>query len=98
MKKIDNLIVTKGGDGAVLYKKKLRKFYYVDAFANKIIDKVGAGDTMLSVIGPCLKMGIDSETTLLISSLAASQSVESMGNKLSINKINMLRTLENILK
>ena len=97
-KKIDNLIVTKGGDGAVLYKKKLRKFYYVDAFANKIIDKVGAGDTMLSVIGPCLKMGIDSEITLLISSLAASQSVESMGNKLSIDKINMLRTLENILK
>ena len=97
-KKIDNLIVTKGGDGAVLYKRKLKKFYYVDAFAKKIIDKVGAGDTMLSVIGPCLKLEIDSEITLLISSLAASQSVESMGNKVSINKINMLRTLENILK
>lgn len=97
-KKIDNLIVTKGGDGAVLYKRKLKKFYYVDAFAKKIIDKVGAGDTMLSVIGPCLKLEIDSEITLIISSLAASQSVESMGNKVSINKINMLRTLENILK
>ena len=74
------------------------KFYYVDAFANKIVDKVGAGDTMLSVISPCIKSNFDSDISLLVSSLAASQSVESIGNKFSINKTTLLRTLENVLK
>jgi len=99
-KNIENLIVTRGGSGATLFHnhKENKKFYYVEAYANKIVDKIGAGDTMLSLIGPCLKSKIDSDTTLLISSLAASQSVESVGNKYSINKITMLKTLENILK
>ena len=96
--KIENLIVTKGGDGAVLYQKSKNKFYYTDAFANRIVDKVGAGDTMLSIIGPCIKSNLDKDITLLIGSLAASQSVESIGNKNSINKTLILRTLENLLK
>ena len=97
-KNIENIIVTRGGDGASLYNFKNNKFFFVDAYANKIVDKIGAGDTMLSLIGPCIKSKIDCDTTLLISSLAASQSVESMGNRDSINKITMLKTLENILK
>jgi len=97
-KKINNVIVTVGNRGSILYNKTKNKFYYADAYAHKIIDKVGAGDTMLSVVGPCLKSNIDIDTTLLISSLAAAQSVESMGNKYTISKIKMLKTLENILK
>ena len=53
---------------------------------------------MLSIIGPCLKMKIDNDVTLLVSSLAAAQSVETIGNKDTINKIKILKTLENILK
>ena len=41
---------------------------------------------------------MDSDITLLISSLAAAQSVESMGNEYKVNKIKILKTLENILK
>mgnify|MGYP001408793413 CR=1 FL=1 len=97
-KNIKNLIVTKGINGSILYHKATNKFYYVDAYAHKVVDKIGAGDTMLSVIGPCLKSKIDIDTTLLIGSLAAAQSVETMGNKESISKIKILKTLENILK
>ena len=96
---IENLIVTKGGDGAVLYQKSKKVILlYTDAFANRIVDKIGAGDTMLSIIGPCIKSNLDKDITLLIGSLAASQSVETIGNKNSINKTSMLRTLENLLK
>ncbi len=97
-KKITNIIVTVGNRGSILYNRNKKKFYYADAYAHKIVDKIGAGDTMLSVIGPCLKSKIDSNITLLISSLAAAQSVESIGNKNTINKIKILKTLENILK
>ena len=53
---------------------------------------------MLAVVALCIKFNIDSNISLLISSLAAAQSVENMGNKYSINKINMLKALEAILK
>ena len=96
--KIQNLIVTRGSDGSSLYNNKTRKFIYADAYASKVIDKIGAGDTMLSVISLCLKSKIDSNLSLIISSLAAAQSVENLANKDSISKLSMLKTLENILK
>jgi bifunctional ADP-heptose synthase (sugar kinase/adenylyltransferase) len=97
-KNIQNLIVTMGRSGSVLYNKEKNKFFYADAYANNVVDKIGAGDTMLAVIALCIKFNIDSNMSLLISSLAAAQSVENMGNKYSINKINMLKALETILK
>lgn len=97
-KNIKNLIVTMGRSGSVLYNKAKNKFFYADAYANNVVDKIGAGDTMLAVIALCIKFNIDSNMSLLISSLAAAQSVENMGNKYSINKINMLKALETILK
>ena len=97
-KNVKNLIVTMGSSGALLYQKTKNKFYYAEAYADNIVDKVGAGDTMLSLIGPCLKSNMDRDIALLISSLAAAQSVESMGNEYKVNKIKILKTLENILK
>lgn len=97
-KNVKNLIVTIGSKGALLYQKTKNKFYYAEAYADNIVDKVGAGDTMLSLIGPCLKSNMDRDITLLISSLAAAQSVESIGNEYKANKIKILKTLENILK
>ena len=44
------------------------------------------------------KIKIDMDATLLVSSLAAAQSVQSMGNKNTINKIQILKTLENLFK
>ena len=97
-KNIKNLIVTRGGKGSILYSKFKRKFFYCDGYATSITDKIGAGDTMLSIIAPCLKKNIDFDTSLLISSLAAAQSIENFGNKHSIKKLDILKTLENILK
>ena len=53
---------------------------------------------MLSIIALCLKCGLDRELSLLTASLAAAQSVETIGNKESINKTQILKTFENILK
>ncbi len=97
-KNIKNLIVTRGNNGSIMYTKKQKKFYFADAFAKNIIDKTGAGDTMLSLIGPSLKNNFDSNLTLLIGSLAAAQSVETIGNKHPLTKLKILKNLENILK
>ena len=95
---VENLIVTMGNRGSVLYNKKTKKFFSIDDYAKKVLDKIGAGDTMLAMIGLSLKIKLDSDLSLLMSSLCAAQSLESLANKSTVNKISMLKTLENIFK
>jgi|MDTC01.1.fsa_nt_gb rfaE bifunctional protein kinase chain/domain/rfaE bifunctional protein nucleotidyltransferase chain/domain len=95
---IKNLIVTRGTSGSILFNKKDKKFNSCEAYAKTAIDKIGAGDAMLSIVALCLKCGFDKELALFVGSLAAAQSVESIGNKKSVNKIQILKTVENILK
>ena len=96
--KLKNLVVTQGTEGSTLYNKKEKKFNLCDAFAKTSIDKIGAGDAMLSIIALCLKNKLDKNLALLIASLAAAQSVATIGNKEMISKTQILKSLENILK
>jgi len=95
---IEDLIVTMGSQGATLFNKNSKKFYDMEAFATKIVDKIGSGDTMLSLIAILLKLRFDKTYSLLVSSLAASQSVGSMGNKNLINKIKLVKAIDHTLK
>ena len=95
---IKNLIVTQGSSGSVLYNKKDKKFNSCEAYAKTSVDKIGAGDAMLSIIALCLKSKFNGELALLAASLAAAHSIETIGNKEAINKTQILKTLDNILK
>ena len=98
VQQIENIIVTKGINGSMLYNKKNNNFIFSDAFAKKSVDKIGAGDAMLSLIALGLKSDLDKDLALLIGSLAGAQSVETMGNKEAIDKIKILKSVEHILK
>ena len=95
---IKNLIVTRGTEGSILYNKNDNKFNLCEAYAKATVDKIGAGDAMLSIIALCLRCGFDRELALLTGSLAAAQSVETIGNKYNINKTQILKAFENLLK
>ena len=95
---IDNLIVTRGDSGSLMYDKRKNKFFDCEAFATRVIDKVGAGDTMLSLISVMLKANIDKNLALLSASLAAASSVESQGNSESIKKINIIKSIQHLIK
>ena len=93
-----NLLVTRGKNGAILYDKKSRTFKESPAFANNVVDKVGAGDAMLSIISLLIKIGAPKDLSLLLGSFAGASSVETMGNSASITKKNFLRYIEFSLK
>jgi len=95
---IKNLIVTRGDQGSVFYNKRENKFYLSGAYTKTAIDKIGAGDAMLSIIALCLKSNFNQELALLIASLAGAQSVTTIGNKEAINKTKILKSLESVLK
>jgi len=96
--KIKNLVVTRGTEGSILYNKKNNRFNFSDAFAKKTVDKIGAGDAMLSLIALTLQSGFSSELALLVASMAGAHSVEIMGNKENVEKIKILKSIEHILK
>ena len=75
-----------------------KKFYYSDAFTKNTIDKIGAGDAMLSLISMFLKTNSSNDLALLAGSLAASQSTQTLANKKVVNKIDLIKSLEHILK
>lgn len=96
-KKIRNLIITRGASGALLVNSR-NNVFSCPAFAKKSIDKVGAGDAMLSLASLGLKFKLDSDLVLFFSSLAAAISVESIGNKEHVTYDRLDRVLEYILK
>ena len=94
---IKNLIVTKGINGATLYEKN-KKPVHCPAFVNRSVDKVGAGDAMLSIVSLALKQNLDPEIVLLLGSIAAGINVNSVGNKVAVNIEEILRIIKFILK
>ncbi len=95
--KTNNLIVTRGKHGAMLITKN-GKTFSSPAFANKVIDKVGAGDAMLAVISLCMKIKMPNDLALFLGSLAGATAVENIGNSKFINKDELLRQVQFSIK
>ena len=53
---------------------------------------------MLSIISMCINQKLDLNLSLLVASIAAAESVKKIGNKFSTNKINLIKSLEAIIK
>ena len=96
--KTKNLIVTRGNNGAIIFNNKNKNIIECPAFANKVVDKVGAGDSMLAILSMLIKVGTPHDLALLLGSFAGVYSVETMGNSYSLNKKIFLRHLEFALK
>ena len=89
-----NLVVTRGKNGALLIDKDDKEIFKIPAYANNIVDKVGAGDAMLSMISMLIKVNTPKDLSLLLGSFAGAFSVETIANSSSLNKKNFLRHLE----
>ena len=95
---INNLVVTRGSNGAILYNLNKKKYFNSPAFASKVVDKVGAGDAMLSIMSILLKLKFKSIISLFLGSLAGALSTEEMSNKFSMDKKKLLKYANHILK
>ena len=92
------IVVTRGSDGATLYHRKMDEFFLCPAFASKVVDKIGAGDAMLALISVFLFNDNTPDLSLLLGSLAAAQSVETLGNSVPVAKTLLLKTIQHTLK
>ena len=95
--KIKYLVVTKGKSGVLFLDAKRKDISYAPAFAKNVVDKVGSGDAFLALMSLFLKNKIDYDSSIFISSIAAAQVVESVGNSKVIKKNEISKTIEHLL-
>ncbi|MDP1722118.1 MAG: bifunctional ADP-heptose synthase [Candidatus Gottesmanbacteria bacterium] len=91
------LIVTRGAHGSTGYNKE-KGFVDVPAFTDTIVDRVGAGDALYSVIAPCLAMGMDLSTALFVGNAAAAIKIQTVGNKTPITFDDLTRFISKLLR
>jgi rfaE bifunctional protein kinase chain/domain len=96
--RVQYLVVTQGSTGAKLYVSADDQYHQCPAFAAEVVDKIGAGDAMLALLSCALKSNIDPNLALFIGSLAAAQSVETIGNSVSVSRVQLIKAINHALK
>lgn len=92
------IVITQGSEGSTLYDSKNKKFIDCPAFANKIVDKIGAGDTFLSILSLALASKIDPKLSLFFSTIAASITLAFPGNEMNVKKNELLKIINHTFK
>ena len=94
--KSEIIVITQGTKGSLAFDNN--DFIYCPAYATKIVDRIGAGDTLLAITSLCLVVGIPTDLTLFIGNIVAAEMVGSVGTGMKLNKINLLKSIETFLK
>jgi len=93
----NRMLVTNGKKGCAVCEKS-KHFVQIPAFANNIVDRVGAGDALLSITSLATYLGAYSELTGFIGNITGSLAVEILGNKKSIDILSIKKIITSLLK
>ena len=90
-------IVTRGRKGCMIYDREEGGFVQVPSFAQKVIDRVGAGDAFFALTSLAAVQDIPCEIIGFLGNVAGSLAVEIMGNQKFINKQTVTEYIEKLL-
>lgn len=92
-----NIAVTRGVNGVFCFSTK-QKSFSIPALTTHSIDRIGAGDSFLAISSLCMAKGYDFELAAFLGSVAAAMSIQVVGNKEAINKVQLCKFLTRLLK
>jgi rfaE bifunctional protein nucleotidyltransferase chain/domain len=90
--------VTLGSDGALLLDQRPEITHKTPILSTNVLDRVGAGDTFLSLAGLCLGGGLPSNIALFVGSAAAALDVQMVCNREPITPVNLYKYINTLLK
>lgn len=90
--------VTLGSKGAILLDNEQNKIHKAPVLSTKVLDRVGAGDTFLSLAGICLAGKLPGEVAMFTASAAAALDVQVVCNREPINPIILFKYITTLLK
>ncbi|MBF0550750.1 MAG: adenylyltransferase/cytidyltransferase family protein [Deltaproteobacteria bacterium] len=91
------LVVTRGRSGCSLCNDK-GHFLQVPAFAQNIVDRVGAGDAFFAVTSLAAVQSVPAEVIGFIGNVVGSLAVEGLGNKKATDKLSVKKYITSLLK
>jgi len=90
--------VTSGEEGSTIYNYTTNEILSCPAFAKKVVDKVGTGDSMLAMLAISLYKKLDVKFSMFLSALVAAHNIQDMANKVSFSKTYITRAAQSYLK
>lgn len=90
-------MMTQGKYGALFFTAP-DAFEQVPAFATQVVDRVGAGDAVLSLTSLCVAEGAPAEIVAFIGNVVGAEAVTIMGNQRAIDRTALFRHIECLLK
>ncbi|MBF0332404.1 MAG: adenylyltransferase/cytidyltransferase family protein [Alphaproteobacteria bacterium] len=92
-----NFTITMGRAGTLHFTRG-QGFTEAPAFATKVVDRVGAGDAVLSVTGMLLAAGAPWDVIGLVANVAGAEMVGDLGNRVSLDKGRLAKHIASLLK
>lgn len=91
------VVATCGKNGCVCY-SDAEGFFEVPAFANQVVDRIGAGDAFLSLTALCAAQKAPMEVLGFIGNTVGAEAVAIVGNRQPIEREPLFQHIESLLK
>ena len=91
------VIVTRGNRGCLSYNKD-EGFFEIPAFAQHVVDRIGAGDAVLSLTALCVARQAPMEVVGFIGNVVGAEAVQIIGNKTPIESVSLFKHIVSLLK
>lgn len=98
-RKIDygQIVITRGRYGNIGYNER-DGFVEAPAFSEHVIDRMGAGDAVISVTSLCVAQQAPIAVVSFIGNAVGAQAVATLGHQASIERIPLFKLIESLLK
>jgi len=93
----ERLVITRGEQGCLCYRRG-EGFCEVPAFTGRVVDRVGAGDAVLSITALCAVLHAPMNIIGFIGSCVGASAVGVVGNRNTIERVPLARYIECLLK
>jgi cytidyltransferase-like protein len=93
----DRIVITRGELGCLCY-SRADGFCEIPAFTGRVVDRVGAGDAVLAVTSLCAARKTPMDILGFIASCVGAMAVAVVGNRESVETVQLQRYIECILK
>jgi len=92
-----NVLITQGKYGTIYYDKGTG-FSRTPAFANNVVDRIGAGDAIISITAGLTYLNTPSDIIGFIANAVASMAVAIVGHRSSIEPVHLYKYISTLLK
>ncbi|MEK9627513.1 MAG: PfkB family carbohydrate kinase [Nitrospinota bacterium] len=90
--------VTLGSKGAILLNREDNQVHKIPVLSTKVLDRIGAGDSFLSLAGLCLGGGLPADMSLFVGSAAAALDVQIVCNREPVSSVALYKYITTLLK